>query len=50
MCAEAPGVLLHCSVLVARHPDMLHLMRDNPEMAQKIWIDSASLQAAEQQR
>ncbi|KAL3161686.1 hypothetical protein ABBQ38_008785 [Trebouxia sp. C0009 RCD-2024] len=37
------------SVLVAKHPDMLDMMRDNPEMAQKIWIDSASLHAAEQQ-
>ncbi|KAL3161684.1 hypothetical protein ABBQ38_008783 [Trebouxia sp. C0009 RCD-2024] len=36
------------SVLVAQHPDMHTMMRENPDMAQKMWIESASLQAAQQ--
>ena len=34
---------------VPKHPDMLTMMKDNPDVAQKMWIESASLQVVHQQ-
>lgn len=31
-----------CSVLIANHPDMHEMMRNNPELAQKMWMESTA--------